>query len=85
MSAATREEPGCRRYVVAQDLETPGRFHLSELWDDRAALANHFRTEHMTAFLGAGRELAYSTTFLKQIEIAHIGDLDTRALRDSTA
>lgn len=80
LAIATRREPGCRRYVVTRAVDAPGHFHLSELWIDRAALAHHFRTAHMTAFLNEARPLGYETPVLKQIEIAKLADLDTRAL-----
>lgn len=45
--AATRAEPGCRAYAIAEDVEDPGLFRVSEQWDSREALAAHFDTPHM--------------------------------------
>lgn len=80
LAAATRGEPGCRRYVVGRDVSQPGHFHLSELWDDLAALAAHFRTPHMATFSAIARGLGYSAPFMKRIEIGDLRDLDVRAL-----
>ncbi len=44
---ATRQEAGCRGYSYAEDVTEPGLFHVTELWDDRAALDAHFASEHM--------------------------------------
>jgi quinol monooxygenase YgiN len=80
LAAATRLEPGCRRYDVGQNLEDPGRFHLSEIWDDHSSLAAHFKTPHMKEFSSAASKLGYSAVNMKQIEIGSIADLDPRAL-----
>lgn len=44
---ATRAEPGCIKYAYAQDPADPGLFHVSEVWENRAALDAHFASEHM--------------------------------------
>jgi quinol monooxygenase YgiN len=74
LAAATQHEPGCIRYVVAQDLNEPGRFHLSELWKDVSSLGDHFATEHVAAFSSAARGLGYSAPYLKKISVARISD-----------
>ncbi len=50
MMNETVKEPGCHHYAFARDLSKPNRFQLSELWEDDASLAAHFRTEHMANF-----------------------------------
>ena len=47
---ATLAEPGCRAYSYAEDVAEPGRFRVTELWDNRAALSAHFETPHMKAW-----------------------------------
>jgi quinol monooxygenase YgiN len=47
MMAETRREAGCRVYDISVSLETPGRLHLYEEWDDLASLEAHFETPHM--------------------------------------
>lgn len=83
LAIATRAEPGCRRYVVGRDVSRPGRFHLSELWDDLPALAAHFRTPHMAAFSSTARALGYAAENMQRLEIARISALDPRALARS--
>lgn len=75
LTSATRAEPGCSRYVVARDIVDPDLFHLSELWDDIAALADHFATPHMAVFSADARALGGSATFLKRIHISELADL----------
>ena len=48
---ATRAEDGCVAYSYAQDLFDPGLIHVSEAWRDRAALAAHFKSAHMQAWI----------------------------------
>lgn len=45
-SAASRAEPGCRRFDAHQDTADPSRFVLVEAYDDPAAFAAHRETEH---------------------------------------
>lgn len=46
--AASLREPGCRAYAWSLDPLTPGRVHVFEEWDSRAALAGHFRDASYT-------------------------------------
>jgi quinol monooxygenase YgiN len=50
MMNETAKEPGCHHYTFARDLSSPNRFQLSELWEDDASLAAHFRAEHMATY-----------------------------------
>ncbi|MFO7857260.1 MAG: putative quinol monooxygenase [Paracoccaceae bacterium] len=65
MMEETRGEAGCRVYDITRSLETLGRLHVYEEWDDLAALEAHFDTPHMKtwrealAALGVlGRQIA---------------------------
>jgi quinol monooxygenase YgiN len=49
-AAAARSEPGCRSYDVAEALEVADEFVVVHEWDDRAALAAHYRGPAHTAF-----------------------------------
>lgn len=42
-AAAARAEPGCRSYDVAAALDGADEFVVVHAWDDRAALAAHYR------------------------------------------
>lgn len=81
LARKTSAEPGCRRYVAARDLGDPDRFHLSELWDDIGALADHFASSHMAAFSATARALGYAAPFLKRIAIAELGELKPAELK----
>eukprot|EP01037_Dinobryon_pediforme_P013237 gene13237-13345_t len=48
---ATCAEDGCIAYSYAQDLFDPGLIHVSEKWRDREALAAHFKSAHMQAWM----------------------------------
>jgi len=42
-AAAARTEPGCRSYDFAEALDRADEFVVVHEWDDRAALAAHYR------------------------------------------
>ena len=47
MISASRTEPGCIEYSYAQDVLDAGLIHVTEVWRDRAALDEHFRSSHI--------------------------------------
>ena len=49
----TREEAGCESYTFSADLETPGRYHVSEQWATQPAMDDHMASAHLAAFMGA--------------------------------
>jgi quinol monooxygenase YgiN len=57
MNVETRKEPGCLHYAFTADFGNANRFHLSEIWVDEGALAEHLRTEHMATFMATLPEL----------------------------
>jgi quinol monooxygenase YgiN len=50
MMNETIKERGCHHYAYSQDLSTPDRFQLSELWESDDALAAHFRSDDMATY-----------------------------------
>ena len=56
---ATLAEPGCRAYSYAEDVAEPGLFRVTELWDGREALAAHFETPHMRAWITRREEVGF--------------------------
>ncbi len=50
MMNETAKENGCHHYTFARDLAVANRFQLSELWEDDAALAAHFQSDHMATY-----------------------------------
>jgi len=75
MANETVKEQGCHHYAYSRDLSTPDRFQLSELWEDDAALAAHFRSDHMAAYRAAIRELRVRTRTVKRYDVTNVTDL----------
>lgn len=48
---ATRAEAGCLAYSYAEDLLDPGLIRVSEAWESRAHLADHFAASHMQRWI----------------------------------
>ncbi len=44
--AASRQEPGCIAYDLNLSVSDPDRMVFVEVWADRAALDEHFKTQH---------------------------------------
>jgi quinol monooxygenase YgiN len=43
-------EDGCHRYDISADVANPGRFYVTELWENDEALAAHGKQPHMRTF-----------------------------------
>jgi len=56
-AAASRREPGCRRFEVYRDRTDPTRFHLFEVYDDAEARAAHRMTPHFLHYQNVARSL----------------------------
>ncbi len=54
MITASRAEPGCIEYSYAQDVLDAGLIHVTEVWRDRAALDEHFRSAHIALWRKLG-------------------------------
>jgi len=50
VTGPSRAEAGCLRYWFSASLEDPNRYHLFEVWKDKAALEEHFQTPHLLKF-----------------------------------
>lgn len=50
LAAITRTEPGCRLFILHQNLADKRRLFLWERWDDKAALAAHLEASHTQAY-----------------------------------
>ena len=50
VTVPSRAEGGCLRYWFSASLEAPNRYHLFEVWKDKAALEEHFQTPHLLKF-----------------------------------
>jgi quinol monooxygenase YgiN len=47
---ASREEPGCRMYVVHRGKDDPQRFFIYEQYDDEAAFEAHKNSPHFQRY-----------------------------------
>jgi quinol monooxygenase YgiN len=50
MAQATQAENGCLAYNFYADLEAATTFFVFEVWENEAALTQHFETPHMAEF-----------------------------------
>jgi quinol monooxygenase YgiN len=66
---ATLAEPGCRAYSYAEDVTEPGLFRVTELWDDREALAAHFETPHMRGWVEQRNAIGFSDRDISLYEV----------------
>ncbi len=69
MIEASRAEPGCLDYSYAEDVLDPGLMHITELWDSRAHLQAHFRSDHIAAWRAHWADLEISGRNLKLYEV----------------
>jgi len=54
----SRTEPGCLAHAVHVDSENPLKLVFVEKWQDKAAIAAHFRVQASIDFVTRARELA---------------------------
>ena len=54
LCAATRNEPGCRIFVLHQNSSDPRSLLLWECFDDEAAFKAHFEYAHTKAYFAQG-------------------------------
>ena len=66
---ATLAEPGCQAYSYAEDVAEPGLLRVTELWDDREALATHFETPHMRGWTEQRAALGFSDRRIALYEV----------------
>ena len=53
LARASREEPGCERYIPCRDPEDPSSYVFFEQYRDKAAFEEHGASEHFQR-IGAG-------------------------------
>ncbi len=63
----TCAEAGCEAYELHRSLETPGFFHLHEIWTSKAEWEAHMNAPHLQAFQARADDLVSSFT-LRQLE-----------------
>ncbi|HEU5007075.1 MAG TPA: putative quinol monooxygenase [Jatrophihabitantaceae bacterium] len=50
LTAAVRQEPGCREFRAFRAAAEPGVFYLYEIYDDTEAFRTHLSTDHVAHF-----------------------------------
>ena len=75
MMNETMKEQGCEHYAYSRDLATPNRFQLSELWEDDAALAAHFRADHMATYRAGMSKLRVQKRTVKRYDATNVREL----------
>jgi quinol monooxygenase YgiN len=69
MIERSRAEPGCLEYSYAEDVLDPGLMHVNELWDTRAHLQAHFRSDHIAEWRAHWADLEISERRLRLYEV----------------
>lgn len=67
---ASREEPGCEEFRVAQDLVDPDTLCFLEVWENVESLTRHFQTSHVAAFNEKMRTIAVGDPEVKRYRVA---------------
>lgn len=67
---ATLAEPGCITYGFWSDPADPGRVRAYEEWQSAEAIAEHFATPHMAAFMAAMGDVGMTGSEITQHEVA---------------
>jgi len=65
VTGPSRAEPGCHHYGFSVDIEDANRFHLFEVWEDAAAVEQHFKSPHFRAYFERSGKLRISRTILR--------------------
>lgn len=66
--AATREEPGCIKYDLHQDLSDETHFTFIEEWQSTEALQSHFQTSHFKANGAAIKDMIARPVQINQLK-----------------
>lgn len=62
----TRKEVGCHQYAFSADLSDPGRFYVTEQWDDEETMGAHMQSPHLAEFMGKLGEFGVTSAVLKK-------------------
>jgi autoinducer 2-degrading protein len=56
-TSSVRDEPGCLRFEVLQDISDPDTYHFFEVYQDEAAVLAHRDTPHFARWNRASQEV----------------------------
>ncbi|GAC1329238.1 MAG: putative quinol monooxygenase [Mycobacteriales bacterium] len=70
VSAASRQEPGCRSHRFLADLENENAFASIEEWENQEAIAAHFASPHVGALMAALPDLLAGAPVIEVHDVA---------------
>jgi len=70
LSAASMAEDGCHEYAFWPSSSEPGVFRVFEEWESDEAMAAHFSTPHIAAFMGAVGDLGLSSMDVQRYDVS---------------
>jgi quinol monooxygenase YgiN len=70
LNETTRKEKGCLSHNVFQDIENDNGLSLVEVWESRADLDEHLRSDHFTVLMGT-RSLLSRAPEITMSEVSH--------------
>lgn len=70
VTAATRQEEGCRTYEFWTDPDKPGRFRVFEEWESPADLQEHLASAHLADFRAELADMALRENDITRYEVS---------------
>ena len=67
--APTRQEAGCRRYILLQNQQEPTDFTFVEEWADEAAINSHMKSAHLRQTFAQAAELLAVTPDVQRYKL----------------
>ena len=84
VSEATQAEDGCVSYEFYVGLRDPNTLILLQEWESARALDNHFRTEHVRAFMDAIPKVLAGKVLTRRYTILDVAD-ETDSAKEASA
>jgi quinol monooxygenase YgiN len=69
MIESSRAEGGCLEYSYAEDMLDAGLIHVTEIWQDQAALDQHFASGHLATWRASWPNLQIRDRDLRVYEV----------------
>ncbi|MBI1182314.1 MAG: hypothetical protein GC201_17370 [Alphaproteobacteria bacterium] len=71
----TLEKDTCISYAFSEDFNDPGLVRIFEVWESDAALAEHFKTQHMADFQEGMKGIRVKGVTANRYEVGSYGPL----------
>jgi quinol monooxygenase YgiN len=72
----TRAEAGCRVYAFARDIQIPNVVWISEECDSDAALSEHLKSPHISAFLKQVADIGLPSLDVRKYTVSVVGTVE---------